>query len=166
MEGIIQLALLVLIVASVIFLFACPSAISEIANSLSKINFSDIKSNVKLDVTRDHAGDSDLVTTGKEIGDGLKSISETLLDSTYKSVMFKCDDETIFSLSSVVCTCKDGKGFRVEIATHGNVITSKLISNDDHERMLDRMNDLGYFQGSRMSKSIIPVRRLGRPNEV
>lgn len=189
MEGIIQLALLVLIVASVIFLLKCPSALSEIAFSLrcardpdsskaiSEIgkaigeglksmsrSIESLKSTESLKSANDltwrdlESIGEGLKFMGNEIGGGLSSISSSLdsftqgsLALTHESVMFKCDDETVISLSFVVSTYKEGEGFRVEMSVSGKGSSSKLISQSEHKRLLKRMSDLGYLEDERFS---------------
>jgi len=132
MSIILELALLVLIVALVIFLFKCPSAIREVGSV------------VNVD-TKDAA-----IIISEKIGKAISEISASItsiddIHLLHKNEMFKCDDGTVFAVSAVVCTSKDGDGFRIEMATNGSATHTKLISNDEHTRLVNLMVSNGCF---------------------
>ena len=148
MSILLELALLVLVASLVIFLFRLPSVMSErksislLGHGLSEDNFLN--------------GASKVLSEG--ISDGLDKISDAITSLDDSAPMFKCEDGTLFSLTSVIGTYRDGDGFRVELSGNGNGTLTKSISIKDHEQMLVWLSEMGCVVDEEICKRMVKDR--------
>lgn len=148
MSILLELALLVLIASLVIFLFRLPSAIAE----------------RKYITLGEHGPCEDDLLKGaskilsKGIGDGLSEIARAIPCQDDSVPMFRCEDGTLFALTSVIGTYRDGDGFRVELSGNSNGTLTKSISIKDHEQMQVWLSETGCLVDEEKCKRMVKDR--------